>query len=70
MSDHLASARHGLSRVRGTVGYAEAANALAVQYEAVTFDEVHRDVLHLVPSGGAEVRAMPRVPPHDPNGRP
>jgi SAM-dependent methyltransferase len=32
----------------GTAGYGETADALAVQYEEVTFDEVHRDVLHLV----------------------
>ena len=39
-----------LRLVRGTAGYSEAADALAVQYEEVTFDEVHRDVLHLVPA--------------------
>lgn len=32
------------------VGYAEAADALAVQYEGVTFGEVHRTVLALVPA--------------------
>ncbi|MEU3772035.1 class I SAM-dependent methyltransferase [Streptomyces sp. NPDC032472] len=36
-------------RVRGTAGYAEAADELAVQYEGVGFDEVHRAVLALVP---------------------
>ncbi len=46
MSDHDAEA---VSRVRGTAGYGETADVLAVQYEEVTFDEVHRDVLHLVP---------------------
>ncbi|MFJ3880572.1 class I SAM-dependent methyltransferase [Streptomyces sp. NPDC090077] len=32
-----------------TAGYAEAAEELAVQYEGVTFEEVHREVLHLFP---------------------
>ena len=39
----------GTSTVRGTSGYAEAADSLAVQYEQVTFDEVHCDVLGLIP---------------------
>ncbi|MFF3611626.1 class I SAM-dependent methyltransferase [Streptomyces sp. NPDC002580] len=55
MSDHLASAGGGVSRVGGTVGYAEAADALLVQYEAVTFEEVHADVLHLVPGVAGRV---------------
>ncbi|MFI1223135.1 MULTISPECIES: class I SAM-dependent methyltransferase [unclassified Streptomyces] len=38
-----------------TAGYAEAADALAVQYEQVTFDAVHRDVLHLVPAAPARI---------------
>ncbi|MER0449701.1 class I SAM-dependent methyltransferase [Streptomyces sp. Edi4] len=33
----------------GTAGYAEAADLLAAQYESVSFDEVHREVLHLLP---------------------
>ncbi|GAA4625789.1 hypothetical protein GCM10023196_031340 [Actinoallomurus vinaceus] len=33
-----------------TAGYGEAAEALAEQYESVTFTEVHREVLHLFPS--------------------
>ncbi|WP_441249318.1 class I SAM-dependent methyltransferase [Kitasatospora sp. McL0602] len=33
-----------------TAGYAEAADALAEQYESVTLAEVHRDVLHLFPT--------------------
>lgn len=46
MSDHEAEA---VGRVRGTAGYGETADALAVQYEEVTFEQVHRDVLSLVP---------------------
>ncbi|NDZ81070.1 class I SAM-dependent methyltransferase [Streptomyces sp. SID10853] len=42
-------------RARGTAGYARAADALAVQYEEVTFGEVHCDVLGLVPSGPARI---------------
>ncbi|SCG08174.1 hypothetical protein GA0115255_123563 [Streptomyces sp. Ncost-T6T-2b] len=38
-----------------TAGYAEAADALAVQYEQVTFEDVHRDVLHLLPSAPARI---------------
>ncbi|MFE9118751.1 class I SAM-dependent methyltransferase [Streptomyces sp. NPDC007172] len=33
-----------------TAGYGEAATVLVEQYESVTFDDVHRDVLHLFPS--------------------
>ncbi len=33
-----------------TAGYGEAAASLAEQYESVTFDEVHREVLHLFPA--------------------
>ncbi|MEE1769401.1 class I SAM-dependent methyltransferase [Streptomyces sp. JV185] len=40
---------HGRSLPRGVAGYAEAADALVVQYEGVTFGEVHRDVLEFVP---------------------
>ncbi|MFE9401088.1 class I SAM-dependent methyltransferase [Streptomyces sp. NPDC006530] len=50
MSDQLAPGERDFGPARGTVGYAETADALAVQYEEVTFDEVHRDVLHLVPA--------------------
>lgn len=32
-----------------TAGYGEAADALAEQYESVSFADVHRDVLHLFP---------------------
>lgn len=33
-------------------GYAAAADSLALQYESVTFEEVHAPVLHLLPEGG------------------
>ncbi|MET9919601.1 class I SAM-dependent methyltransferase [Streptomyces sp. NPDC006435] len=38
-----------LHAMASTAGYGEAAEALAEQYESVTFDEVHREVLHLFP---------------------
>ncbi|MFC9752399.1 class I SAM-dependent methyltransferase [Streptomyces sp. NPDC056921] len=50
MSDLSTSDGDSIGRARGTAGYAGAADALAVQYEEVTFDEVHRDVLGLVPA--------------------
>ncbi|MDY0814646.1 class I SAM-dependent methyltransferase [Kitasatospora purpeofusca] len=50
MSDRSASAWNGHSPASGTSGYAEMADVLAVQYEEVTFDEVHCDVLPLVPA--------------------
>ncbi|MFF2963182.1 class I SAM-dependent methyltransferase [Streptomyces sp. NPDC057963] len=50
MSDQLTSNGDGICLARGTAGYAEAADTLAVQYEEVTFGEVHRDVLQLVPA--------------------
>ncbi|MET9361806.1 class I SAM-dependent methyltransferase [Streptomyces sp. NPDC006632] len=33
-----------------TAGYGEAAGTLVEQYESVSFEDVHRDVLHLFPS--------------------
>ncbi|MGC0420778.1 class I SAM-dependent methyltransferase [Embleya sp. AB8] len=39
----------GALRVRGTVGYGADASELVEQYESVSFREVHRDVLHLLP---------------------
>lgn len=38
-----------LATAPGTEGYAEHADALAVQYERVTFADAHRSVLHLLP---------------------
>ncbi|MET8543760.1 class I SAM-dependent methyltransferase [Kitasatospora sp. NPDC004799] len=39
----------------GTEGYGEAAEQLAVQYESVSFTEVHRDLHHLYPAPPASV---------------
>ncbi|MDK0524503.1 class I SAM-dependent methyltransferase [Streptomyces sp. ML-6] len=44
-----------LHAMASTAGYGEAAEALAEQYENVTFDEVHREVLHLFPSRPSSV---------------
>jgi SAM-dependent methyltransferase len=33
----------------GTEGYSDEADALIKQYESISFDQVHRDVLHLLP---------------------
>ncbi|MGW1894407.1 class I SAM-dependent methyltransferase [Streptomyces sp. NPDC002004] len=49
MSDHMTADAEGNGPPRGTAGYAESADALAVQYEDVTFDAVHSAVLQLVP---------------------
>ncbi|MEZ5648037.1 MAG: class I SAM-dependent methyltransferase [Alphaproteobacteria bacterium] len=35
--------------INGTEGYAEEADDLAIQYEALSFTDVHRDTLHLIP---------------------
>lgn len=42
--------RQRLHGMASTAGYGEVAEALAEQYESVTFSEVHRDMLHLFPS--------------------
>ncbi|MFF3782975.1 class I SAM-dependent methyltransferase [Streptomyces sp. NPDC001933] len=55
MSDRSTSGGDSTGRARGTAGYAGAADALAVQYEEVTFGEVHRDVLGLVPAEPARI---------------
>jgi HAD superfamily hydrolase (TIGR01509 family) len=39
----------------GTAGYAEAADALAEQYESVTFADVHREALPFLPAAPARV---------------
>jgi SAM-dependent methyltransferase len=36
--------------VSGTEGYGEQADSLVAQYEGVSFADVHRDVLHLIPA--------------------
>jgi SAM-dependent methyltransferase len=41
--------------VSGTEGYAAEADALAKQYESITFAEAHRPYLHLIPSVPARV---------------
>jgi SAM-dependent methyltransferase len=43
--------RHGetLTNASGTAGYGTRAAVLAAQYESITFEDVHRDVLHLFP---------------------
>ncbi|MFG3052522.1 class I SAM-dependent methyltransferase [Kitasatospora sp. NPDC048239] len=38
-----------MNHLASNAGYGEAADELAVQYEGVTFEEVHREVLHLLP---------------------
>jgi SAM-dependent methyltransferase len=35
-----------------TAGYASIADQLAVQYESISFEEVHGQILHLIPAGG------------------
>ncbi|WP_433184079.1 class I SAM-dependent methyltransferase [Actinoallomurus sp. CA-150999] len=47
---HSDTAGERLHDMASTAGYGEAAEALAEQYESVTFTEVHREVLHLFPS--------------------
>ncbi|MFD8596680.1 class I SAM-dependent methyltransferase [Kitasatospora sp. NPDC059646] len=54
-SEPTAAADAGLLAMESTAGYADAAEALAEQYESVTFAEVHREVLHLFPTGPATV---------------
>lgn len=41
--------------VSGTEGYAAEANALLRQYEAIPFADVHRQVLHLLPTVASDV---------------
>jgi SAM-dependent methyltransferase len=41
--------------VSGTEGYAAEADALARQYESITFAEAHRPYLHLIPTAPARV---------------
>lgn len=35
--------------ISSTEGYAAEADRLAVSYESITFEDVHRDILHLIP---------------------
>ncbi|MGW2815973.1 class I SAM-dependent methyltransferase [Streptomyces sp. NPDC001415] len=48
MTDDMSSRR--LHAMTSTAGYGEAAASLVKQYESVTFNEVHREVLHLLPT--------------------
>lgn len=41
--------------IESTAGYGAQALALATQYESVTFEEVHRDMLHLFPKTASNV---------------
>jgi SAM-dependent methyltransferase len=43
-------AEKGMSGVAGSSGYEANAAALASQYESITFEQVHRDTLHLFPA--------------------
>jgi SAM-dependent methyltransferase len=40
---------NGAGRASGTEGYAENAEELAARFESLTFEQVHSDVLHLIP---------------------
>ena len=42
-------------RASGTEGYADEAEALLRQYESIRFDDVHRHVLHLIPTAPSRV---------------
>ncbi|MCX7360711.1 MAG: methyltransferase domain-containing protein [Alphaproteobacteria bacterium] len=44
-----------MARLSGTEGYGETAHVLVEQYEKLTFDEVHGDLLHLFPATPARV---------------
>jgi SAM-dependent methyltransferase len=41
--------------ISGTEGYADEAEALVKQYESLTFADVHRQVLHLIPATASRV---------------
>ncbi|MBV8158868.1 MAG: class I SAM-dependent methyltransferase [Dyella sp.] len=42
-------------QITSTAGYGEQAEALVIQYESITFEDVHRDVLHLLPAAPARI---------------
>jgi SAM-dependent methyltransferase len=44
-----------VDRPSGTEGYAEEAEALVKQYETVSFAEVHRQVIHLIPAAPSRI---------------
>ena len=43
------------SRPSGTEGYADEAEALVKQYESIPFTEVHRQVIHLIPTAPSRI---------------
>lgn len=51
-----------IEQLPSTAGYGEAAETLAEQYESVTFAEVHRQVLHLFPTGGRVILSLRHGP--------
>jgi len=44
-----------MNEVAGTAGYGTRAVDLAVQYESIKFEDVHRTVIHLFPSQVSDV---------------
>ena len=44
-----------MSRPSGTEGYADEAEALVTQYEKISFAEVHRQVIHLIPTAPSRI---------------
>jgi len=44
-----------VSRPRGTEGYSEEAEALVRQYESISFADLHRQVLHLIPADPSRI---------------
>ena len=44
-----------MGRASGTEGYGETADALVKQYEGLAFADVHRDILHLIPTTPSHV---------------
>ena len=45
----------GASRPSGTEGYADEAEELVKQYERISFTEVHRQVIHLIPTAPSRI---------------
>jgi protein-L-isoaspartate O-methyltransferase len=44
-----------VSRPSGTEGYADEAEALVKQYETISFGDVHRQVIHLIPTAPSRI---------------
>jgi SAM-dependent methyltransferase len=44
-----------MSDIAGTAGYGAEAAKLAIQYESIKFEDVHRDVIHLIPLKASHV---------------